>query len=172
MRQSNGVPAPTAGIDPRHFRDTLAKYASGVTVITSLHEEKPVGFTCQSFYSVSLEPPLVSFSVMTTSSSYPKVGDAGRFVVNVLAEDQRALSDQFARSGTDKWAGVRWSPSPGGLPAIDGVIAWVECEIWAEHLAGDHFIVIGEVRSLGPEELSRRDPLLFYGKGYRRLGAK
>ena len=93
-----------AGVDTQVFRDVLSKYASGVTIISSLHEEQPVGFTCQSFYSVSLQPPLVSFSVMTTSTSYPKVRASGRFVVNVLAEQHFLLSDQFARTGTDKWA--------------------------------------------------------------------
>ncbi|WP_222851087.1 flavin reductase family protein [Phytoactinopolyspora mesophila] len=155
--------------DVRRFRNTLAKYASGVTVISGWHGGEPVGFTCQSFYSVSLEPPLVSFSVTTSSTTYPRLRASGHFAVNVLADDQRELSDKFARSGTDKWSGVSWSPSPRGIPVIDGTLTWLDCEIWDEHRAGDHFIVVGHVDALGPREWPDRDPLIFYDSTYCHL---
>lgn len=151
------------------FRRVLGSYASGVTVVSSVSGREPVGFTCQSFYSVSLQPPLVSFSVMTTSTTYPRVRQSGVFVVNVLAEDQTHIADQFARSGTDKWAGVSWYRSPGALPVISGALAWLECEIWAEHPAGDHNIVIGHVRAFARTDDGDTAPLIYYQSGYREL---
>lgn len=151
------------------YRDTVGRYASGVTVITGLHEGVAAGFTCQSFHSVSLEPPLVLISVMTTSTTYPRIRTSGCFAVNVLAEGQEGMSDRFARSGTDKWAGVRWRPSPAGLPVIDGVLAWLDCTIRDEHCAGDHLIVVGEVTAFGTAEREGRSPLIFYNRAYQQI---
>lgn len=162
-------PVTVPPFEPRRFRDTLGHYASGVTIITGIHDQAPVGFTCQSFYSVSLEPPLVSFSVMKTSTSYPKIRESGRFVVNVLADDQHQLSSQFARSGSDKWAGVSWTPTPSGLPVIDDTLMWVECETWAEHEAGDHLIVIGHVVAMSAERGVPRRPLVYFQGAYHQL---
>jgi 3-hydroxy-9,10-secoandrosta-1,3,5(10)-triene-9,17-dione monooxygenase reductase component len=159
----------TTDFDTRRFRETLGMYASGVTVISGWHRGEPIGFTCQSFYSVSLEPPLVSFSVMTSSATYPRLQASGRFVVNVLAEDQHDVSDAFARSGTDKWSGVGWSPSPRGMPVIDGALTWLDCAIRDEHAAGDHVIVVGDVYALGPGERREQDPLIFYDSTYCKL---
>ncbi|BDZ64152.1 flavin reductase family protein [Agromyces mangrovi Wang et al. 2018] len=161
--------APGTTFDPRAFRDTLGHYASGITVISGMTDGAPTGFTCQSFYSVSMEPPLVSFSVMTTSTTYPAIRDAGRFAVNVLAHDQDAVSSQFARRGTDKWAGIDWTPSGAGNPLIAGSLMWLDCDLWAEHEAGDHYIVIGRVNAMSPAEWHTREPLLFYKGTYRHL---
>ncbi|QMU81075.1 flavin reductase family protein [Paenarthrobacter ureafaciens] len=109
---------PDPGFDPRVFGDTLGHYASGITIISGIEEDGPIGFTCQSFYSVSTEPPLVSFSVMTNSTTYPRLRETGKFVVNVLAHDQDTVSNQFARKGTDKWAGIDWSQTNAGNPVI------------------------------------------------------
>ena len=128
----------TAPIDARLFRDTLGHYASGITVISGLEADEPVGFTCQSFYSVSIDPPLVSFSVMLTSTTYPRIKQSGRFAVNVLAHDQLHVSNQFARKGTDKWAGIEWSPAASGNPVIQDTLMWVDCELWNE--AADRLI--------------------------------
>ncbi|MET4639988.1 flavin reductase family protein [Mycetocola sp. 2940] len=155
--------------DPRVFRDTLGHYASGITIISGIDEEGPVGFTCQSFYSVSTEPPLVSFSVMTNSTTYPRVRETGRFAVNVLAHDQHTVSNQFARKGTDKWAGIDWSPTQAGNPVISNTLMWLDCEIWAEHEAGDHYIVIGRVHQMSPPEWHTADPLLYFKGQYRHL---
>lgn len=159
------VPAP-AEIDPRRFRDTLGHYASGITIVTGHDGTEPIGFTCQSFYSVSVDPPLVSFSVMKTSTTYPRIAATGRFAVNVLAGDQMAISGQFARKGTDKWAGVEWSPAPSGNPLITGTLTWVDCVMWAEHDAGDHLIVIGRVVGMSPEGWHTGAPLLFFKGRY------
>ena len=157
--------------DPRAFRDTLGHYASGITIISSSDAIGPIGFTCQSFYSVSVDPPLVSFSVMTTSTSYPRVRESGSFVVNVLAHDQHSLSTQFARTGTNKWAGVEWQPAPSGHPLIAGNLMWLDCEIWAEHEAGDHLIVIGRVTRIGTASGDGDEPLLYFKGQYRQLRA-
>lgn len=156
-------------IDQGLFRGTAGRYASGVTIITGHDEQGPIGFTCQSFYSVSVDPPLVSFSVMKTSTTYPRIRDTGSFTVNVLARDQEALSNQFARRGTDKWAGIPWSPTAQGNPIIEGSLAWFDCTIWAEHDAGDHLIVLGYVIELGTSPGRDPDPLLYFQGRYRAL---
>ncbi|MEV8268515.1 flavin reductase family protein [Microbacterium sp. NPDC076911] len=156
-------------IDARTLRDTLGHYASGVTVISGHDADGPIGFTCQSFYSVSMDPPLVSFSVMTSSTTYPRIRETGSFAVNVLAHDQHELSSQFAQKGTDKWAGVDWHESAAGNPVIHDTLMWLDCEIWAEHEAGDHLVVIGRVRELSPAEWHQSEPLLFFKGAYRHL---
>lgn len=156
-------------IDPRLFRDTLGHYASGVTVITGHDNEGPIGFTCQSFYSVSMDPPLVSFSVMTTSTTYPRICETGSFAVNVLAHHQDTVSNQFARKGTDKWSGIAWRPTAAGNPVIADSLMWLDCDIWAEYEAGDHLIVIGRVKELSPAEWHRSEPLLYFKGAYRHL---
>ena len=158
-----------AEIDQRAFRDTLGHYASGITIISGIDEEGPIGFTCQSFYSVSTEPPLVSFSVMTNSTTYPRVRETGKFAVNVLAHDQHTVSNQFARKGTDKWAGVSWNPTVAGNPVIADTLMWLDCDIWAEHEAGDHYIVIGRVNEMSPASWHKEEPLLYFKGQYRHL---
>ncbi|WP_235857170.1 flavin reductase family protein [Occultella glacieicola] len=154
----------------RRFRDALGHYASGITVVTGHDSREPLGFTCQSFSSVSLDPPLVSFSVMKTSTTYPRIAPTGRFAVNVLARDQMDLSAQFARSATDKWAGVEWRPSAAGDPLLGGALLWIDCELWAEHDAGDHLIVLGRVVELVEHEGPAQEPLVFFRGRYRHLG--
>jgi 3-hydroxy-9,10-secoandrosta-1,3,5(10)-triene-9,17-dione monooxygenase reductase component len=161
---------PVASIEPRAFRETLGHYPSGITIIAGHDGSRPIGFTCQSFYSVSMAPPLISFSVMRTSTSYPPIRATGRFSVNVLAGDQTAISDQFARSGTDKWNAVGWEPSAAGNPLIRGSLMWLDCAIHAEHEAGDHVIVVGEVLDTSDHAAEDEVPLLFYRGRYRHLG--
>lgn len=162
---------PKTAIEPLHFRQALGHYASGITVITSQAGEEPVGFTCQSFYSVSMHPPLVSFSVMASSFSYPKIRRAGRFAVNILSGAQVSVSNQFARQGADKWHGIDWQRSPLGNPVIAGCLHWLDCEIHAEHAAGDHVIVIGEVKALQSPADTPEQPLLYFRGQYRNLAA-
>lgn len=161
----------STAIEPLRFRQALGHYASGITVITSSIEGKPIGFTCQSFHSVSMNPPLVSFSVMSGSASYPGIRQAGRFAVNILAGEQVGISNQFARKGTDKWQGVEWQASPLGNPLITGSLHWLDCEIHAEHVAGDHLIVIGEVKALNVQEVASTQPLLYFKGQYCNLAA-
>lgn len=150
----------------RDMRTVLGSFASGVTVVTAIGDE-PLGFTCQSFASLSLDPPLVALCPARTSVTWPHIREIGRFCVNVLAEDQKALSDRFAHSGTGKYVGLRWSPAPSGAPVLDGSVAWVDCTLRAEYNGGDHTVVIGEVRDLSARP--DRNPLLFYRGAYRHL---
>lgn len=157
-------------IDARTFRDTLGQYASSIAVIGGLTGEGALtGFTCQSFYSVSIDPPLVSFCVGTGSTTYPLIREAGRFTVNVLADDQHGLANQFARKGTDKWAGVEWSASPNGSPVITGSLMWLDCDLHAEYPAGDHVIVVARVLGMSPSEGHTREPLLYFRGRFRHL---
>lgn len=162
---------PSTAIEPMRFREALGHYASGITVITSKVDGEPLGFTCQSFYSVSMSPPLVSFSVMSSSASYPKIRQAGRFMVNILSGEQVRISNQFASKGTDKWQGVQWQESPLGNPIIAGSLHWLDCEIHAEHVAGDHLIVIGEVKALNLQQATAAQPLLYFKGQYCNLAA-
>ncbi|KNX78212.1 flavin reductase [Pseudomonas sp. 250J] len=159
----------STAIEPLRFREALGHYASGITVITSHCDGEPLGFTCQSFYSVSMNPPLVSFSVMSNSASYPGIRKAGRFAVNILSGEQVGISNQFARRGTDKWQGVDWQASPLGNPIIAGSLHWLDCEIHAEYAAGDHLIVIGEVKALNLQEAAAAQPLLYFKGQYCNL---
>jgi 3-hydroxy-9,10-secoandrosta-1,3,5(10)-triene-9,17-dione monooxygenase reductase component len=145
------------------MRDVLGSFCSGVVVVTAADEE-PFGFTCQSFASLSLTPPLVSFAPSRTSRTWPRIRTVGAFCINILAADQQHLSGQFARSGTDKFAGVAWTPSAMGSPVLDGVIGWVDCTLWTEYDGGDHTIVIGRVHDLAAYE--NRQPLLFHRGAY------
>ena len=158
--------APVHAIEPSRFREALGHFASGITVITSQLDGEPLGFTCQSFYSVSMSPPLVSFSVMAHSASYPKIRQAGRFAVNILSGEQVGISELFARRGADKWHGVEWGESPLGNPLIGGSLHWLDCDIHAEHAAGDHLIVIGEVKALNLQEAEATQPLLYFKGQY------
>lgn len=162
---------PSTAIEPFSFREALGHYASGITVITSHIDDEPIGFTCQSFYSVSMSPPLVSFSVKSNSYSYPKIRQAGRFAVNILSGEQVKISNQFAQQGADKWHGVEWQESPLGNPIIVGSLHWLDCEIHAEHAAGDHLIVIGEVKVLKLQEAAATQPLLYFKGQYCNLAA-
>ena len=160
---------PSGGgtVDPRAMRDVLGHFASGVTVVTAQGDAGPIGFTCQSFSSLSLEPPLVVIAPARTSRTWPRLRELGRFCVNVLAEDQTALSARFARSTADKFAGVSWRPSPQGQPVLDDVVAWIDCELWAEYDGGDHTLVAARVLGLGADP--GRRPLLFHRGAYGLL---
>jgi flavin reductase (DIM6/NTAB) family NADH-FMN oxidoreductase RutF len=141
----------------------MGHFATGVTIVTGLSEEGPVGFACQSFTSVSLEPPLVLFCPSQGSRSWPLIKGSGSFSVNVLAEDQLELCQTFATSGTDKFAGLAWHETAWG-PSLDNVLATVHCEISQIVPAGDHDVVLGEVRKL----VTHREaaPLVFFRGQY------
>ncbi|MBB5159457.1 flavin reductase family protein [Saccharopolyspora phatthalungensis] len=148
------------------FREVLGHFASGVTVITGITDDGPAGFTCQSFSSLSLDPPLVVVLPGKSSTSWPRIADTDRFCVNILADHQDQLSTRFARSGADKFADVAWTPSPLGQPVLDGACAWIDCHIEAIHPGGDHLIVVGAVEHLSAKP--DRQPLLFHRGAYAR----
>ena len=160
---------PFETFDEGSFRQVLARFATGVVVVTGSTTEGPAGLTCQSFSSLSLDPPLVLLSTARTSKTWPRIEATGRFAVNVLGDDQRDLSERFAVSGGDKFAGVAWRPGALGNPLLDGAIAHLECDVHAVHDGGDHVIVIGRVRALEAPGLEERAPLVYFRSAYRTL---
>lgn len=149
----------------RKFRDVLGQYASGVTVITTVRHGVPTGMTCQSFTSVSLDPPLVAFLPMKTSRAFAAIRQSRQFCVNFLAVDQADVSNQFASLAEDKFDGVAWQPTALGSPRLEGTVGWVDCSVEAVHEAGDHYVVIGRVQDLEVGDATR--PLLFHRGQYR-----
>lgn len=153
-------------VDEQKYRHVLGRFPSGVVVVTAIHDGLAAGMTCQSFLSLSLQPPLVGFSPAKTSRSYPAIRSAGAFCINVLAEEHVWLCRQFARSGTDKWAGVAWTPSRAGNPIIHGSVAWIDCRLEQEHEVGDHYFVVGRVRELDGTDGA---PLLYHRSAFVQL---
>jgi len=156
----------TTAVDSTVLRDVMGRFATGVTVVTAMDGGRPVGFTCQSFVSLSLEPPLVALAPAKTSTSWPRIRRAGSFCVNVLSDRQAAVCRAFARSGGDKFTGVDWRPGVTGAPVLRSTLAWVECRLEAIHDAGDHELVVGRVLALHTGEGT---PLLFYRSRFARL---
>jgi 3-hydroxy-9,10-secoandrosta-1,3,5(10)-triene-9,17-dione monooxygenase reductase component len=156
----------SSGLDQARFREVLGHFATGVTIVTALEEGLPVGFSCQSFAALSLDPPMVVLAPARASTSWPRIRAAGAFCVNVLGEHQEAVCRAFAISGGDKFSGVGWRPGITGAPVIDGSLAVVECELGEIFEGGDHEIVTGLVVSL---EVGEGGPLLFYRGGFGRF---
>jgi len=144
--------------DRRAFRRALGQFATGVTIVTAQAEGQLAGMTANSFSSVSLDPPLILWSIDKGSHSLPLFERAGSFVVNVLAADQVDLASRFARPGADKFAGVEWRAGLGGAPCLPGGAATFECRKHQVIDAGDHFILLGEVERY---QRTDREPLLF-----------
>jgi 3-hydroxy-9,10-secoandrosta-1,3,5(10)-triene-9,17-dione monooxygenase reductase component len=155
-------------VDRQVMRNVMGHFASGVTVVTAVTDTGPMGFTCQSFSSLSLDPPLIAFAPSKTSRTWPALRALGQFCVNVLGEGQGEVSQNFARSGVDKFAGVPWNPSPHGSPVLDDVVAWIDGQLWAEYDGGDHTIAVARVLDLGADP--ERRPLLFHRGTYGLLG--
>ncbi|MGW6144838.1 flavin reductase family protein [Streptomyces sp. NPDC055140] len=159
--------SPITEIEPQVFRKVLGQFLTGVAVVSAMDGTQPVGLAIGSFFSISLDPPLVGFCAADSSSTWPVIKRAGRFCVNVLAADQEGVCRNFARTGADKFDGVGWAPSGGGCPRIDDVLAWIDCDIETVHTAGDHEICVGRVRALGDGR--RSAPLAFF-RGRHRIG--
>jgi flavin reductase (DIM6/NTAB) family NADH-FMN oxidoreductase RutF len=163
------MPEVTEGtvVEAATMRRVLGHFCSGITVVTAVLDGEPVGFTCQSFASLSLAPAMVSFAPSRASTSWPRVRQARSLCVNVLSEEHSEISNAFARSGADKFAGVAWRPSRHGAPIIAGVAAYIDVRVWAEYDGGDHTIVAARVLDLGAD--SSRLPLLFHRGHYTGL---
>ena len=154
--------------DTLEFRGTLGQFASGVVVATGYLRGDPAGFAAQSFTSLSLDPPLVALCPAKSSTSWPKLRASGNFCINILASDQQSISDLFAQSGADKFANLGWRAGSTGSPVLDGVLAYIDCELVDEHDGGDHTIAVGRVRDLGvlaPD----KEPLVFFRGAYEAL---
>ncbi len=153
----------TAPMDPLKFRQALGRFTTGICIATTTRPcGAPVGLTINSFNSVSLDPPLVLWSIGKNTASRPDFDLTDRFAINVLARDQKQVSDIFARPG-DKFASVNWQPGKTGVPVIGGSIATFECRMSSRHEGGDHIIMIGEV-----EHFDQADghPLLYVDGSY------
>ncbi|MDA3649670.1 flavin reductase family protein [Saccharopolyspora indica] len=149
---------------PLEMRRAMGSFASGVTVVTGCDAGEPVGFACQSFASVSLDPPLVLFCADHRGRTWPRIRNAGRFCVNVLAEQQTDLCDRFGSSRGAKFEGLSWQLSRWGSPALPGVLARVHAQVHEVHAAGDHDVVIGGVLELETPVQDR--PMVFFRGGF------
>jgi flavin reductase (DIM6/NTAB) family NADH-FMN oxidoreductase RutF len=154
------------------FRAVMGHFVTGVTVVSAFDAGRPFGITVNALSSVSLEPPLVMVALDRRRFLTPIVRAAGRYAVNILSEDQQALSDCFAGApvepGRDAFCGAAWHPGETGLPLIDGAIATLECTVVETFSAGDHDLFIGRVDALA-NELHHPMPLLYYRRRYLRI---
>ncbi|WP_151772625.1 flavin reductase family protein [Streptomyces abyssomicinicus] len=160
-------PPSTNHLDTAVLRDVLGRFATGVVAVTAYEPDgtRPTGLAANSFASVSLEPPLVSFCVARTSGSWPLLRASDRLCVAILGEDQRDVSGRLAARGGDKFRGLAWTPAtPGGFPVPDGALGWLECSVEAEHPAGDHDIVVARVHHLAAAHDG--PPLVFFRSQY------
>ncbi len=148
--------------DQRDLRDALGCFATGVTVVTTLTERGPMGITANSFASVSLTPPLVLWSPARKSTRFAAFETASHFAIHILAEDQRDLSDLFAREGED-FDNLSTTPGLGQAPLLEGCVARLECAHSAGHDGGDHLIVVGEVLRITHSD---KRPLLYHRGRY------
>ncbi|MER6961262.1 MULTISPECIES: flavin reductase family protein [unclassified Streptomyces] len=150
-----------APFDATEFRRTLGHLPTGVTVITARGQfGRPVGMACNSFMSVSLDPPLIMLCVGNASSTLIDLRQSGTFCVNILANGQEQLCRQFSVKDIDRFAGVRWAESPTG-PELSDAVAWISCSIDTEHIAGDHVIIIARVTGLRVNQ-EEPAPLVFH----------
>jgi len=164
---ANELASDSSPIDPRDFRNALGTYATGVTIITATGMDgKPYGLTCNSFASVSLNPPLVLWSLVLYSSSLSVFQNAGHFAVNVLGASQQALANKFAKSSEDKFIGVEWTPGVGNAPLLKDSVANFQCRAVNRYYGGDHVIFLGAVEAYA---YNRSEPLLFARGGYGRF---
>lgn len=153
--------------EAKAFRQCLGKFATGVTVVTCTDAAgNPYGITANSFSSVSLNPPLILWNIAKVSNSLGAYLDAEHFVINVLSDEQRALSSNFARSDHTHFDHVVYSLSDDGVPLLPGALATFECKTHQIHDCGDHHVIIGEVTAFRSNDGT---PLVFYGGDYRSI---
>lgn len=156
-------------IDPKEFRNTVGCFATGITVITTVDEERnPVGMTANSFTSLSLDPPMVLFCIDRNISSFEAFHENRHFAVNILSAEQQEMSQRFARSGPEKWSGVEFETWETGCPILKDCIANLECELDSVYEGGDHVILVGVVQSMASCD-GELDPLLYFRGRYANL---
>ncbi|MBF8289575.1 MAG: flavin reductase domain protein FMN-binding [Chloroflexi bacterium] len=161
--------------DSGRFRQVMGRFATGVTVVTTLEGGRPAGITVNALSSVSLQPPLVMVALDRRRFITPMVRALGRYAVNVLGEGQQALSDCFAHAdvtpGRKDFCGAAWHPGSDGLPLLDGAIATLECTVVETFSAGDHDLFIGRVDTLddGGRDAEAIGPLLYFRRRYLRI---
>lgn len=146
-----------------HFKEVLGRFVTGVVVVAASSLDGPVGFTCQTFGSLSLEPMLVSFAATAAGASWTRVRSSSTLGLSILASDQESLARVFAQSGADKFAGVTWTPGPGGSPLLYGALAHLEGQIVDVTRHGDHDIVVVAVTYAHNHA---GEPLVYYRGGF------
>lgn len=156
------TPIASSPPGPTEMRRAMGTFATGVTVITGFEKGVPIGFACQSFASVSLEPPLVLFCADHRGRAWPRIRNAGRFCVNVLHEQQTDLCDRFGSSRGRKYDGLSWALSRWETPVLPGVLMRVHAEVHDVHVAGDHDVVIGRVLELDTSAAEHDRPMLYF----------
>jgi 3-hydroxy-9,10-secoandrosta-1,3,5(10)-triene-9,17-dione monooxygenase reductase component len=159
----------TEPLDVARLKAVMGHFATGVTIVAGIESDEPIGFTAQSFHSLSMDPPLILVCPSKTVSSWPRIRDTGKFCVSILSRDQEDVCMTFASKSADKFTGVDWHAAPGtGTPMLDGAMAWIDCELESEHDGGDHTIVVGRVVhvDINPGDFH---PLLFFRAGFGRF---
>lgn len=180
MTGLDALPTPEMrSFSDRDFRDALGLFATGVVVVTGMagkscgsDGQNYLGATISSFSSVSLNPPLILFSVGRNSKAFDSWQSVETFAINILAESQSAVSTQFARALADKWRGVSAFAGLGGIPLLSGALAWIQCRSHAKYDGGDHLIIVGRVLSLAARTGVDARPLVFFEGKYRQLDVK
>ena len=166
-RQVDFSPVELPQIDEREFRNVLSRFATGIAVVTTTDQDgNPIGTTINSFSSVSLDPPLVLWSMGLAAYSLPAFRRAGAFAINFLPSDKQHLSQKFATPSASKFSGVDYQLDALGLPLLDGMLAYISCTTWRRYPGGDHEIFIGRVRAL---KIGDGDPLVLYRGGLSSL---
>jgi 3-hydroxy-9,10-secoandrosta-1,3,5(10)-triene-9,17-dione monooxygenase reductase component len=159
VADENGV------VDKGSFRAVMGSFLAGVTVITADHADGPVGMAASAFSSLSMDPGLILFCPQKSSSTWAKIDEVGHFAVNILAEEHQQVSQQMASPG-DKFAGINWHGESTGSPVLDDALAWIDCVIKDRFDGGDHWIVVGQIKSLGHRDGT---PLAYYRGAYGKL---
>ncbi|TFZ01869.1 flavin reductase family protein [Ramlibacter humi] len=158
-------PPPKAqppAFSPKEFRSALGMFATGVTIVTATTAEgQPIGLTANSFNSVSLDPPLVLWSLARAAASLPAFSTGSHYAIHILAADQKLLAEKFAIKGADRWSGVDYATGVGNAPLITGAAAIFECFNRSRYEEGDHVIFVGEVERVTYKPGAA--PLLFHG---------
>lgn len=152
-----------SSVDREHYKEVVGHYATGVVVITAQTLDGPVGFTCQTFGSVSMEPLLISFAAMSKGNSWSRVRTAKAVGINILAASQEQLARAFAASGADKFAGVEWTTAPNGSPLLHGALAHLEGSLLSVTACGDHDIAVVAIDFVHADS---GVPLVYYRGGY------
>lgn len=150
--------------DPGELRAVFGRFPTGVTAVCGMDGDTPVGMAIGSFFSVSLEPPLVGWCVGKQSGTWAALEKSGSWCVNVLGNDQSGISNTFAGKSEDKFAGLEWEPAGSGSPKLAGCPAWIDCSTDAVHDGGDHWIVVGRILDCGVTEADK--PLVFLAGKY------
>jgi 3-hydroxy-9,10-secoandrosta-1,3,5(10)-triene-9,17-dione monooxygenase reductase component len=158
---------PAQALDARSFRDALGRFTTGVAFVTAAPDGKPTGLIVNSLTSVSLEPPLISFCPSRSSLTWSRMRRAGRLGVNVLGRQHERFAMHATPPDADRFAGLNWELGPRGVPLLTDALATLECEIVAEHPAGDHWIIVGQVDNLRITHL--KDPLIFFAGAFGTL---